>query len=234
MRTSLVSVIVVAGAAVGLVILLFWWLRRTRRRARAAQAADLRHIRRYAASHGLAILNGASKEAFVANGTLEGIPVSLATSVLQMVSQQGHMAQGPIETTLRTRGLPADLKLLVGRPVGRRTEVEQPIRRGVDRLPTGDGAFDGVFHSFAPDPELLQRWVDPIGRQQMLGLEVLREVRLEDGELSISMIPGVWFGHQDRSNWYHVRPLVKDPDTLDRAARLLALLRGNIAQRASG
>jgi len=224
MRTSLVVVLVVVLAAVAGVVLLMRALGRARRKARRADARDLEGIRRYAEARGLAIQQAGAKSAFTATGTLEGLPVTLATSHLRLVVTHGRVAQGPLETHLRTRGLSPALRMLVARPVGQRREVEEPPTRGADRLSSGDRAFDAVFHCYAADPALLRRWLDPAARQQIQALGELREVRLADGELSLSLVPVVWLGGADDSPWHHVHPLVRKPETLDRAAALLARL----------
>ena len=224
MRTSLIIVLVVVLAAVAGVALLMRALRRTRRKARRADVRDLEGIRRYADSRGLTTQQAAAKSAFTATGTLEGLPVVLSTSHLRMVSARGHMAQGPLETHLRTRGLSPALRMLVARPLGQRREVEEPLTRGADRLSSGDRGLDAVFHCYASDPGQLRRWLDPTSLQQIQALTELREVRLADGELSLSLVPEVWLGGADESPWHHVHPLVRKPETLDRAAALLARL----------
>jgi hypothetical protein len=223
----MVTLFVVGGVTVLAVVLVMVALGRARGRSRAAHAADLEGMCRYAGSRGLALQQAADKAAFTATGTLAGLPVTLVTSHLRMVSSRGHLAQGPIETHLRTRGLPPALRLLVARPVGQRREVEEPLGRGVDRLAVGEPAFDAVFQCFAPDSVLLQRWLDPTCRREIEALGELREVRLADGELSLSLVPAVWLGGSDDTAWYHVHPLVRSPETIDRAAALLARLHAN-------
>ena len=96
------------------------------------------------------------------------------------------------------------------------------MTRGVDRLPTGDAAFDGVFQSFAASPQQLSRLLSDASRRLIRAIPEVREVRLADGELSISLTPAAFLGGDKRSEpWYHVRPLVKSPSTLDNATRLL-------------
>lgn len=224
MRTSLIVALVVVLAAVAGVVLLMRALGRVRRKARRADAADLSGIRRYAESRGLTVQQAASKSAFTATGTLEGLAVTLSTSHLRLVVTHGRVAQGPIETHLRTRGLSPALRMLVARPVRQRREVEEPLTRGADRLSSGDRSFDAHFQCYAADPEQLRRWLDPAARQQIRALGELREVRLADGELSLSLVPEVWLGGADASPWHHVHPLVRKPETLDRAATLLARL----------
>ena len=227
--------VVIAAIALGAVFVLVLWLMRTRSKARAADSADLDAIHRYATSRHLTVQRAGPKEAFLATGALAGLPMSLSTSLLPMVSHRGHMAAGPIETLIVARRLPPHLRLLVARPLFDRVEVESPLQRGAYRLSTGDLGFDQAFHCYAETPEQLRAWLDADSLCRLLELKELREIRVADGAISASMIPANWLDRAESSgNWYHVRPLAADPQSLDRAGDVLARLFHNAARLGCG